>query len=97
MSWSRVFTATGAGACAGDGSVAYSIVSTPLSSLSHPCPSLSSRVTLHILNGCFVELSLRFEQTEEYFRELELLSYSIISAQCSVSLHLSCITASALS
>ena len=94
MSWSRVFTATGAGA--GDGSVAYSIVSTPLSSLSLPCPSLSSRVTLHILNGCFVELSLRFEQTEEYFRELELLSYSI-SAQCSVSLHLSCITASALS
>ena len=96
MSWCRVFTAAGAGAGAGDGSVAYSIVSTPLSSLSLPCPSLSSRVTLHILNGCFVELSLRFERTEEYFRELELLSYSI-SAQCSVSLHLSCITASALS
>ena len=36
MSWSGVFTA---GAGAGDGSVAYSIVSTPLSSLSLPCPS----------------------------------------------------------
>ena len=39
MSWSLVFTAAGAGAGAGDGSVAYSIVSTPLSPLSHPCPS----------------------------------------------------------